>query len=126
MLIPESVGRILTWCDRMDVHEDEKSNTVTATFELPGLKKEDVNIDVRNDVLTVSGETKVSSERDENGYAVRERRFGRFLRSIPLPQGIKVGTFVVWERVSGMLTYSGTARGDQGVARERCAHRVVP
>ncbi|GJE93195.1 Hsp20/alpha crystallin family protein [Phanerochaete sordida] len=74
---------------RMDVHEDEKSNTVTATFELPGLKKEDVNIDVRNDVLTVSGETKVSSERDENGYAVRERRFGRFSRSIPLPQGIK-------------------------------------
>ena len=76
----------------MDVHEDEKSNTVTATFELPGLKKEDVNIDVRNDVLTVSGETKVSSERDENGYAVRERRFGRLSRSIPLPQGIKVGT----------------------------------
>ena len=80
----------------MDVHEDEKSNTVTATFELPGLKKEDVNIDVRNDVLTVSGETKVSSERDENGYAVRERRFGRFSRSIPLPQGIKVGIFVAF------------------------------
>ncbi len=63
---------------------------MTATFELPGLKKEDVNIDVHNNVLTVSGESKVSSERDENGYVVRERRFGRFERSLPLPQGIKV------------------------------------
>ena len=75
---------------RMDVHEDEKTNTVTATFELPGLKKEDVNIDVQNNVLTISGETKISSERDENGYAVRERRYGKFSRSIPLPQGVKV------------------------------------
>ena len=74
----------------MDVHEDAKSNTVTATFELPGLKKEDVNIDVHNNVLTISGESKISSERDENGYSVRERRYGRFERSIPLPEGIKV------------------------------------
>ena len=75
----------------MDVHEDDKTNTVTATFELPGLKKEDVNIDVQNNLLTVSGESKVSSEREENGYAVRERRYGKFSRSIPLPQGVKVG-----------------------------------
>ncbi|KAH8093063.1 HSP20-like chaperone [Cristinia sonorae] len=74
---------------RMDVHEDAQSNTVHATFELPGLKKEDVNIDVHNNMLTVSGESKISSERDEDGYAVRERRFGKFSRSIPLPQGIK-------------------------------------
>ncbi|OCH90084.1 HSP20-like chaperone [Obba rivulosa] len=74
---------------RMDLHEDSQKNIVTATFELPGLKKEDVNIDVHNNVLTVSGESKASEERDENGYAVRERRYGRFSRSIPLPQGIK-------------------------------------
>ncbi|KAI0092234.1 small heat shock protein [Irpex rosettiformis] len=74
---------------RMDVHENSASNVVTATLELPGLKKEDVNIDVHNNVLTISGESKISSEHDENGYAVRERRFVRFERSIPLPQGIK-------------------------------------
>lgn len=72
------------------MHEDEKSNLVTATFELPGLKKEDVNIDVHNNVLSISGETKVSEDRDENGYAVRERRYGKFSRSVPLPQGVKV------------------------------------
>ncbi|KAI0759339.1 HSP20-like chaperone [Irpex lacteus] len=74
---------------RMDVHEDAQSNTVTATFELPGLKKEDVNIDVHNNVLSISGESKISSDRDENGYAVRERRYGKFSRSIPLPEGVK-------------------------------------
>ena len=77
----------------MDIHEDSKQNVVTATFELPGLKKEDVNIDIHNNVLSVSGESKISSEREENGYAVRERRFGKFSRSIPLPQGIKVCQF---------------------------------
>lgn len=74
----------------MDVHEDNEKNLVTATFELPGLTKENVAIDVRNNALTVSGESRVSAERDEHGYAVRERRFGRFSRSIPLPQGINV------------------------------------
>lgn len=74
----------------MDVHEDAEKNTVTATFELPGLKKEDVRIEAQNDVLTISGESKISSERDEDGYAVRERRYGKFSRSIPLPKGVQV------------------------------------
>ena len=73
----------------MDVHEDKEKNLVTATFELPGLKKEDVQIDVHNNVLTVSGETKIDETKEHDGYAVRERRFGRFSRSIPVPQGIK-------------------------------------
>ena len=44
----------------MDVHEDAQNiNTVTATFELPGLAKENVSIDVHQNTLTVSGESKV-------------------------------------------------------------------
>ncbi|EJF58927.1 small heat shock protein [Dichomitus squalens] len=74
---------------RMDLHEDKEKNLVTATFELPGLTKENVSIDVRDSVLNVSGESIISSEHDEQGYAVRERRFGKFSRSLPLPQGIK-------------------------------------
>ncbi|GLB42422.1 putative small heat shock protein (HSP20) family protein [Lyophyllum shimeji] len=74
---------------RMDLHENAEKNTVTATFELPGLKKEDVNIDLHNGRLTVSGETKVSEEHEENGYAVRERRFGKFSRTLQLPPGVK-------------------------------------
>ncbi|KAL0058994.1 hypothetical protein AAF712_014290 [Marasmius tenuissimus] len=74
---------------RMDLHEDGQTNTVTTTFELPGLKKEDVNIDVRDGRLTVSGETKISSDHEEDGYAIRERRFGRFARTLQLPKGVK-------------------------------------
>ncbi|TFY71693.1 hypothetical protein EVG20_g1311 [Dentipellis fragilis] len=74
---------------RMDLHDNKETNTVTATFELPGLKKEDIHLDVHNNALTVSGETNVDSTRDESGYTVRERRFGKFSRTLPLPQGIK-------------------------------------
>ena len=75
---------------RVDVHEDKEKNLVTATFELPGINKQDVNIDVRDNVLTVSGESKQETEKKENGYVVRERHFGRFSRSLPVPAGIKV------------------------------------
>lgn len=80
---------------RIDVHEDKEKNLVTANFELPGLKKEDVNIDVHNNVLTVSGETKLAEERTENGYVVKERRYGKFSRSVPVPEGIKVCALVL-------------------------------
>ena len=75
---------------RMDLHEDNEKNVVTATFEFPGVPKENINIDVHQGKLTVSAETKQSSEHDENGYAVRERRFGKFSRTLQLPQGVKV------------------------------------
>ena len=74
----------------MDLHEDNEQNVVTATFELPGLKKEDVSIDVHNGRLTVSAESKQSSEHSENGYAVRERRYGKFSRTLQLPPGLQV------------------------------------
>lgn len=75
---------------RMDLHEDVEKNAVTASFEFPGLKKEDVNIDFHNGRLTVSAESNTSSEKNEDGYAVRERRYGKFSRTLQLPQGIKV------------------------------------
>ncbi|EPQ60360.1 HSP20-like chaperone [Gloeophyllum trabeum ATCC 11539] len=84
---PESTSSALR--PRMDLHEDVKQNAVTATFELPGLRKEDVNIDFNNGRLTVSGESKQSADRDEAGYAVRERRYGRFSRTLQLPNGVK-------------------------------------
>lgn len=77
------------------MHVDEKANAVTATVELPGINKQDVNIDVHNNVLTISGESRLSDNYDENGYVVRERRYGKFSRSLQLPQGVKVRAFVL-------------------------------
>jgi len=74
----------------MDLHEDSDRNIVSVTMELPGVKKEDVELEVCNGQLTVSVETKESVEHSESGYAVRERRFGKFSRSLRLPKGVKV------------------------------------
>ncbi|KAH6910236.1 small heat shock protein [Coprinopsis sp. MPI-PUGE-AT-0042] len=82
-------GAVRHFKPSMDLHEDNEKNVVTATFELPGLKKEDVSIDVHNGRLTVSAESKQSSEHNENGYAVRERRYGKFSRTLQLPVGLQ-------------------------------------
>ncbi|KAF8237894.1 small heat shock protein [Tricholoma matsutake] len=85
----ESGGAVRAIKPRMDLHENSANNSVTATFELPGMQKEGVSIDVHNGRLTVSGETKMSSEHEESGYAVRERKYGKFARTLQLPQGVK-------------------------------------
>ena len=74
----------------MDVHEDKEKNLITATFELPGLKKEDVSIELHNNRLVVSGETTFSKDTNEDGYIVKQRRRGKFSRMLPLPQGTQV------------------------------------
>lgn len=77
----------------MDLHEDSEKNTVTATFEFPGLPKEDIQVNVNNGSLTVSAETKKDTEKEEHGYAVRERQYGKYVRTLQLPQGVKVCCF---------------------------------
>ncbi|THG98760.1 hypothetical protein EW026_g3492 [Hermanssonia centrifuga] len=68
---------------------DNQANKLLTAQLIYRMDKEDVNIDVHNNVLSISGESKISADRDENGYAVRERRYGRFSRSLPLPTGVK-------------------------------------
>ena len=75
----------------MDLQEDV--DTVTATFDIPGMSKEAVNIGVHNGRLTISGDNKASQEKMEKGYTVRERSYGRFSRTLPLPSGTKVSDF---------------------------------
>ncbi|KAF8520034.1 small heat shock protein [Hysterangium stoloniferum] len=74
---------------RMNLHGDYVTGEMTATFELPGLRREDVNVDVINNRLVVSGSAEGVVEVDEAGYAVRERTYGRFSRTVPLPAGTK-------------------------------------
>ncbi|KIM41272.1 hypothetical protein M413DRAFT_445308 [Hebeloma cylindrosporum] len=81
------VSRVLK--PRMDLHEDREKNLVTAHFEFPGVSKDEVQIEVHQNRLTVSAEVKQASDIDENGYAVRERRYGKFSRTLQLPEGVK-------------------------------------
>lgn len=72
------------------MQENADANTVTASFDLPGVTPEQVNIDVDQDRLTISGEASTAQQTDERGYTVRERSWGRFSRTLVLPQGTKV------------------------------------
>ena len=74
---------------RLDLYEDKNSNLVTATLELPGMKKEDISIDVHQEQLTITGEAEADSEVKDGAYTLRERKFGKFTRSIKLPKGTK-------------------------------------
>ncbi|KAI6101335.1 small heat shock protein [Pisolithus sp. B1] len=78
-----------TFRPRLDLQENTDTNTVTAAIELPGVKPEDIRVDVQNDRLTVSGETSSAETRDEGNYVVRERSYGSFSRTLVLPPGTK-------------------------------------
>jgi HSP20 family protein len=67
----------------MDVYEDGESLVVET--HVSGFKPDDLEINVEQGVLTISGQTKAEQERKERNYLVREQRTGRFSRSLRLP-----------------------------------------
>jgi len=71
---------------KMDVVETDSS--ILVTTELPGAKKEDISIDLQNGRLSISGQTKASSEHSEGSVRISERSFGSFSRVIAVPQGL--------------------------------------
>jgi HSP20 family protein len=70
----------------MDVHEDQDGYTIKVS--LPGVKPEDVDIQWQQGMLTVSGQTSAEETREQGTWHVRERRQGRFSRSISLPDAV--------------------------------------
>ena len=74
------------WVPAMDLVETDEHLVLKA--DLPGLSKDDVNIDIKDGVLTVSGERKSEHEDKGKGYYRVERAFGGFSRSLSLPEGI--------------------------------------
>lgn len=74
------------WLPRADVQETEKGYLISVS--LPGVRKEDVKVDVRDDMLTISGERKEESEEKGKGWLRRETSYGTFSRSFVLPDGM--------------------------------------
>jgi HSP20 family protein len=75
------------WIPAIEVKEKEGKLLVTA--ELPGVKKEDVKVHIDGDALVVEGERKQEKEEKREGYYHSERSYGKFYRSIALPEGAK-------------------------------------
>ena len=70
----------------LDIYEDESHLIIEA--DLPGVVKEDIDIDVTDHTLTVSGERKKKEEIEDKYYHHVERSYGTFRRSIELPREI--------------------------------------
>lgn len=85
----------------VDIYEDDDAITVGA--ELPGVRPEDVRIDVENNVLTISGERKLEREENREGYHRIESSYGSFTRSFALPESVDP-TKVEAEIDQGILT----------------------
>lgn len=76
----------MRWAPAMDLVE--RDDAYELTTDLPGLTRDDVSIEVENNVLTISGERKQEREETRGSYYRAERAYGRFSRSVTLPEGV--------------------------------------
>jgi len=79
-----------TWTPPIDVVREDGHLVMRA--DLPGIKPDEVRIEVEDGTLTVSGEHRETIEEKHRRYMRRERRYGSFHRSLPLPGGIDPAT----------------------------------
>jgi HSP20 family protein len=79
-------GTTRRWIPAMDLVEEGEHFVLRA--DLPGVREDDVNIEVEDNVLTISGERKSEQEDRKEGYHRVERAVGRFSRSLTLPEGV--------------------------------------
>ena len=81
-----SNGTARRWVPAMDLIETD--DHLVLKGDLPGLDKDDVEVEVKDGVLTVSGERKTEHEDSSRGYHRVERSYGRFSRSLSLPRRV--------------------------------------
>jgi HSP20 family protein len=74
------------WVPRVEVFQKGDSFIVRA--DLPGLKKEDLEVDLTDDAVTIRGERRDEHQEQREGYWRSEREYGQFHRTIPLPEGV--------------------------------------
>lgn len=91
---------VTEWSPLVDISEDDKEYIVKA--EIPEMKKEDIKINVHDDVLTVSGERKYEKEEKGKKYHRVERAYGSFMRSFVLPENAD-GSKISAEYKDGVL-----------------------
>jgi HSP20 family protein len=73
-----------------DVEMFEKDNTLYVRADVPGLKKEDITVEMTDDHLVLRGERKHEKEEKGEGFYRAERSYGSFYRALPLPDGVKM------------------------------------
>jgi HSP20 family protein len=79
-------GGQFDWSPQVEVCERDGQLMVHA--DLPGLNKDDVKVDINDNMLTIQGERKQEHEENRTGFYRSERSYGSFFRTIPLPEGV--------------------------------------
>lgn len=74
------------WAPHIEVKEHDGRLLVRA--DLPGLTKDDIKVEMTDDTLTIQGERKEEKKEEREGYSYSECSYGRFYRTIPLPEGV--------------------------------------
>jgi HSP20 family protein len=74
------------WLPSLEV--GERGGRLVVRADLPGLTKDDVKVEVRDDALTIEGERRQEREEKRKGLYRSERTYGRFYRQVPLPEGV--------------------------------------
>jgi HSP20 family protein len=94
-------GEFLGWTPAFDVYEEKDNFVVKA--ELPGMKKEDINVSLHDGTLIISGERKGETKGEEAEVYRSERYFGKFQRAVALPATVATDK-VNAEYKDGILT----------------------
>jgi HSP20 family protein len=89
VLWPEDESSVGTWRPNVDIYDNEGSIVLKA--ELPGVDKKDIDIAIKDGVLTLKGERSYENEVKEDSYYRKERAFGHFQRSFSLPENTDAG-----------------------------------
>ena len=84
-LMPRGFNELAAWTPQIEMFERENQLVIRA--DLPGLKTDDVQIELRDDSVVIQGERQEERKEEREGFYTTERTYGRFYREIPLPEG---------------------------------------
>ncbi|MCB9357724.1 MAG: Hsp20/alpha crystallin family protein [Calditrichaeota bacterium] len=93
-------GTMRSWAPDVDIAENSDGYEIHA--ELPGMREEDINITLNNNILTISGEKKREVKEEKDNFVRVERSYGKFERSFSLPNNV-VGDRVAANYADGVL-----------------------
>jgi HSP20 family protein len=98
--VTRSGGSAYSFVPRVDILEEEKAFEIHVA--VPGMKKDDFKIDLKDNFLTISGERKLNKERKEDNFYSFETQYGTFSRSFSLPENVDANKITA-KYVDGIL-----------------------
>eukprot|EP01129_Flabellula_baltica_P006644 TRINITY_DN2504_c0_g1_i1.p1 TRINITY_DN2504_c0_g1~~TRINITY_DN2504_c0_g1_i1.p1 ORF type:complete len:197 (-),score=39.72 TRINITY_DN2504_c0_g1_i1:37-627(-) len=94
-------GDMTAMTPRIDITESDSAYSLSA--ELPGMEKKDINITIKDNSLIIEGEYNRTEKKEDDKVHLEERRYGKFYRSIPLPENFNVDKISA-KHENGILT----------------------